>query len=69
MKLERLPEVQARVGIRRSKIYDLIREGRFPKPVRICSSNVVGFVSDEIDAWIRQRIDESRKNDTTEERK
>lgn len=60
MKLERLPEVLARVGLRRSKVYSLIREKRFPQPVAL-GSKVKGFVSEEVDSWIRERIAESRK--------
>lgn len=61
MKIERLPEVLARVGIRRSKVYSLIRENRFPQPIALGSSKAKGFVSEEVDSWIRERIAESRK--------
>lgn len=60
MKVERFPEVLSRVGIRRSKVYSLIREGRFPKPISL-GSKAVGFLSEEVDTWIRERVAESRK--------
>jgi prophage regulatory protein len=60
MRLLRLPEVLDRVGYRRSRIYSLIKEGRFPKPIAL-GPKAVAFVEDEIDGWIRERIAESRK--------
>ena len=47
----KLPEVSARVGLRRSAIYDLIAKGRFPRPVRL-TNKAVGWRSSEIDQWI-----------------
>ncbi|MFP5422353.1 MAG: AlpA family phage regulatory protein [Gammaproteobacteria bacterium] len=48
----RLPQVKAVSGLGRTKIYDLMKEGRFPKARRIAGANVVGWDSVEIDAWI-----------------
>ena len=33
--LLRLPEVEAVVGVKKSKIYSLVQEGQFPAPVRL----------------------------------
>jgi len=52
----RLPEVKQRTGLSRSLIYELLAEGRFPKQVPL-GSRAVGWVSDEIDAWMLERID------------
>lgn len=56
--IKRLPAVKALTGIGRTKIYDLMKEGRFPQARRIAGSNVVGWDSLEIEAWIAQQLGE-----------
>jgi len=51
-RLIRLPEVMARVGLRRSAIYQRMSEGRFPKS-RSLGPKCAVWVEAEIDAWIR----------------
>lgn len=58
--LLRRPDVQQRTGLSRSSLYNLIKEGRFPRPVQI-SDRSVAWVSDDIDRWINTQI----KNDQT----
>lgn len=53
--LLRRPDVQQRTGLSRSSLYNLIKEGRFPRPVQI-SDRSVAWVSDEIDSWINTQI-------------
>ena len=53
--LLRRPDVQQRTGLSRSSLYNLIKEGRFPRPVQI-SDRSVAWVSDDIDVWINTRI-------------
>ena len=55
----RISEVQARTGLSRSTIYAWSAEGRFPAPVRL-GGRAVGWIESEIDAWLRERIAESR---------
>jgi prophage regulatory protein len=55
----RLPEVQARTGLSRSTIYQLVARGLFPKPVHL-SERRTGFVADEIEQWILSRVRDSR---------
>ena len=57
--LIRLPEVQRRTGYSKAWIYRLLKENRFPRPVKI-GSRSIAFVENEIDEWINQRIAESR---------
>lgn len=57
--LLRLPAVKARTGLSRSTIYLYVSEGIFPKPVQL-GPRAVAWVADEIEAWIAQRIEESR---------
>lgn len=56
-KLERLNEVSARTGLRRSAIYDAIKRGTFPAPVKL-GARASAFVSSEIDEWIARLIAE-----------
>lgn len=53
----RRPEVEAKTGFKRAHIYNLIKQGRFPKPMRL-GVRAVGWDSLEIDAWIAERLDE-----------
>jgi prophage regulatory protein len=55
----RLPQVIEVTGVARSSLYDLIAEGRFPKPIKI-SDRCVGWVEGEVREWMRQRIAASR---------
>lgn len=51
-RLIRLPEVMARVGMRRSAIYQRMSEGRFPKS-RSLGPKCAVWLEAEIDAWIQ----------------
>ncbi|EMZ4246795.1 TPA: AlpA family transcriptional regulator [Salmonella enterica] len=57
----RVPEVLRRVGFGRTKLYELIRQGRFPAQVKI-GPRTVAFVESEIDEWIEATIRNSRQN-------
>ena len=52
-RLIRLPEVLARVGVGRSKLYQLLKIGKFPAPRKI--GKVSAWRSDDVDAWIDQQ--------------
>ncbi|MEO6091425.1 MAG: AlpA family transcriptional regulator [Novosphingobium sp.] len=52
-RLLRLPEVMARVGLKRSAIYQRMSEGRFPKS-RSLGPKCAVWVEAEIDAWINE---------------
>ena len=58
-KLLRLPEVIQRVGIKKTKLYELQKAGCFPKSVQI-TAHAVGWLEEEINVWIMQRIAVSR---------
>ncbi|WP_123659353.1 AlpA family transcriptional regulator [Salinisphaera japonica] len=53
----RRPEVEAKTGFKRAHIYNLIKQGRFPKPMRL-GVRAVGWDSLEIEAWIAERLNE-----------
>ncbi len=55
LKILRLPEVIARVGLKRASIYHHISEGTFPKPIPL-GPRAVGWLEHEIDEWIRERL-------------
>lgn len=59
LRMERMADLERRVGLRKSQLFALIREGRFPKPVK-CGRAAL-FVSAEVDAWLADRIRESRE--------
>jgi prophage regulatory protein len=50
-RLLRLPDVMARVGMKRSAIYQRMSEGKFPKS-RSLGPKCAVWVEAEIDAWI-----------------
>jgi prophage regulatory protein len=47
----RFAEVSRRTGLGRTSIYEGIREGTFPAPVKL-TKTAVGWRSTDIDAWI-----------------
>jgi len=56
----RLPEVMARTGLSRSTIDLRISQGIFPKPVNL-GSRAVGWIEEEIQEWLQQQIETSRR--------
>jgi prophage regulatory protein len=50
----RRAEVEQKTGFKRAHLYTLMREGRFPKALRL-GIRAVGWDSAEIDAWIAER--------------
>ncbi|AFT71460.1 Phage transcriptional regulator, AlpA [Alloalcanivorax dieselolei B5] len=57
MRIMRLKEVMDTTGLKRSAIYKAISEGRFPKQVSL-GARAAGWVADEIESWIMERIEE-----------
>jgi prophage regulatory protein len=64
--LIRRGEVQARTGLARSTMYELIKRGDFPGPVKI-SERAVAWCEDEVQAWIDERIERNRSEDSSDE--
>lgn len=63
VRIVRLPAVIARVGLCRSSIYNRLRSGEFPKPVRL-GKRAMGFVDREIDAWLQSAVDHRSSKQT-----
>jgi predicted DNA-binding transcriptional regulator AlpA len=53
-------EVAARVHYHPEHIMRLVRQQRFPKPIRLGSSSnsAVRFIDEEVDAWLAARVAE-----------
>jgi len=60
VRMLRLPEVVNRTALSRSQIYRLIELGTFPKQVAL-GERSAGWVEEEVDGWLRARIEISRK--------
>jgi prophage regulatory protein len=54
-RLLRYPAVVDRVGLCKRSIEEMIVDGDFVQPVKI-GARAVGFVEEEVDAWIEARI-------------
>lgn len=51
-RLIRLPAVKQRVGMGRTAVYELIKAGKFPRPVKVGSASA--WIDVEITRWIEQ---------------
>lgn len=56
-RLIRLPEVEAMTGCKKSTIYTLLAQKRFPRPVRL-SSRMVAWSEMAVLRWVQDRIAE-----------
>ncbi len=56
----RLPMVKSRTGLSRSTIYLRMAQNAFPKQVSL-GGRTIGWVESEIEAWLSQQIEQSRK--------
>ncbi|RXW30255.1 transcriptional regulator [Enterobacter cloacae] len=53
----RRAEVEAKTGFKRAHIYSLMKEGKFPKALRL-GVRAVGWDSAEVEQWIADRLNE-----------
>jgi prophage regulatory protein len=61
----RLKQVQARIGLSRSTIYERIRNGAnppFPRQVSLGGGRAVGFIEREIEEYLAKLIERSRES-------
>jgi prophage regulatory protein len=56
----RLPQVCSITGLRRSMIYRLEAEQGFPSRIKI-GIRAVGWIESEVQAWVTQRVEASRR--------
>lgn len=55
----RLPQLKAKLNISGSHIWALVKQGRFPKPVKL-SENVTAWDAAQVEAWAQSRIADSK---------
>ena len=58
-RLIRLPDVEGATGCKKSTIYELMKAGRFPKPVRL-SARHVAWSEAAVLQWVQDRIAEAQ---------
>lgn len=58
--LLRLRSVESRTGLRKSKLYGLIKEGEFPRPIAL-TPKTRAWIGSEVEGWIQGRIRTSRQ--------
>lgn len=57
--LLRLRDVEAKTALRKSKIYQMVKEGSFPAPIAV-TTKTRAWVGSEVTGWIYDRIAASR---------
>jgi len=61
MQVLRLTQVCQMTGLGRSMIYQLEAERKFPSRIKI-GVRAVGWLQDEVQAWVAERVERSRRN-------
>lgn len=52
MRALRLSDVVAKVGLKRSTIYALAKQGRFPAPIKL-NSHASAWLEHQVDDWLK----------------
>lgn len=55
-RLVRFPEFKARIGYGRSRIYDLIKAGKLPAPVRLPGGRAVAWPESVVDDLVNRLV-------------
>ena len=55
MRALRLTDVVAKVGLKRSTIYALAKQGLFPAPIKL-STHASAWLEDQLDKWLSNRM-------------
>lgn len=58
-KVLRISDVMERTGLAKPTIYKLISAERFPPSIKL-TRRASGWIADEVDRWVEERIRESR---------
>lgn len=58
-RLLRMPQVIDLVGLKKTVIYERIKAGSFPKPIKLGSASA--WPEHEVEAWISQQVEEQRR--------
>ncbi len=59
VKILRRKQVEARIGLSRSTIYERIKAGTFPAPISLGAKSV-GWIESEVDEWLTTQVEKSR---------
>jgi len=62
MKFIKLPYVEELTGFKKSSIYAMMKDGRFPQNIKIGARAVV-WNSDSVEQWMQDHIKSSAAND------
>lgn len=57
----RRKEVERRTGMGRTAIYTAMKAGQFPNSIKLGSGRRVGWIEEDVQAWIDERISASRR--------
>lgn len=55
MRALRMPDVVAKVGLKRATIYALAKQGLFPSPIKL-GSRASAWLENQVDDWLRERV-------------
>ncbi len=58
-RLLRMPQVLDRVGLKKTVIYEWIKAGTFPKPIKLGSASV--WPESDVDNWIAEQVEQQRR--------
>lgn len=61
----RRPEVCRSTGLSRSGLYAAVKEGKFPRPVKL-GPRAVGWLAREVHEWIDARVEERDRQESTD---
>ncbi len=60
--LMRLRDVEAKTALRKSKIYQMVKDGEFPAPIALTAKSKA-WIGSEVSSWVRDRIAASRQGE------
>jgi prophage regulatory protein len=55
MRALRMPDVVAKVGLKRATIYALAKQGLFPSSIKL-GSRSSAWLENQVDDWLRERV-------------
>ena len=60
--LMRLRDVEAKTALRKSKIYQMVKDGDFPAPIALTTKSKA-WIGSEVNGWVRDKIAASRQGE------
>lgn len=60
--LMRLRDVEAKTALRKSKIYQMVKDGDFPAPIALTPKSKA-WIGSEVNGWVRDKIAASRQGE------